>query len=181
MQWDDHIFTGTHQKWSWVVARETITELRELIAEYHPGQRLCITAIDSGAITPSAVETDLGWTSIADILVSPPITRELHIPSAGFDEWYIFESLPQSLQITERYVNYCGFHLAAPRGMAASHDRMSDRTHFDRLVSIQMRYWSDMARLDPSSYIAAGDFDIVVSRDAEFVRRVDEAARRIVE
>jgi len=180
MRWDDPIFTGTHNKWSWVVVREMIPELRSLITEFHTDQRLCITAFDSGPIMPSPAEQRLGWTLVGDIMVSPPMTPQLDVPSGEYDEWYVVQSLPTSLEITERYVNTCGFNLADPHAMAATQDPTWDRTNYDWLVPIQSRFWSDMERLNPSSYISSGDADIVVSRNTAFVNRVAEAARQIV-
>ncbi len=169
---------GKHDEWSWVVVRTMILELRSLIAEFHSGQRLCITAFDSGPITPSPEEQCLGWSLIGAIMVSPPLTPHLEIPADEYDEWYVFESLPTSIDIAERYVNYSGFNLADPQAMAASQGPNWDRTIYDCLVPIQARFWSDMNRLDPSSYISSGCNDIVVSRNAAFVNRVVDAARQ---
>jgi hypothetical protein len=37
-----------------------------------------------------------------------------------------------------------------------------------------------MERINPSSYVASGDVDVVVSRNPAFVQRVVDAARQIV-
>lgn len=177
MHWNDRHFTGVHGKWSWIVIRETIRNLHSLILEFHAGQRLCITAFDSVTIKPAPEEEALGWTLLGDALVSPPLARQLQIPSGGYDEWYIFEALPASFVASDCYVNYADFHLADPRELPASLDPPRDHSRFDWLAPIQERFWRDMERLNPSSYIADGDTGIVVSRDARFVRRVGEAIR----
>lgn len=179
MRWDDPVFTGTHNNWSWVVVREMISTLRSLITEFHADQRLCITGFDSGPITPGPEEHSLGWTLIGDIMASPPLTEQMHIPSGEYDEWYIFPWLPSSIDITERYVYYCGFNLADPQAMADSQDSTWDRTNYDWLVPVQARFWSDMERLNPLSYVASGDADVVVTRNTGFAHRVVEAAREI--
>ena len=66
MRWDDRIFSGTRGNWSWLVVRERIPELTSLTAECHAGQRLCITAFDSGPIAPNPEMRDVGWTLIGD-------------------------------------------------------------------------------------------------------------------
>ena len=179
MRWDDRIFMGAHEKWSWIVVREMIRDLPSLIAKYHADQRLCITAFDSGPIKPSPEERGIGWALIGDVMVSPPLTPQLHIPSGEYDEWYVFKTLPTSIDIAERYVNYLGFNLADPHAMAASQDPTWDRTNYDWLVPLQSRFWLDMERLNPTSYISSGDADVVVSRDTAFIRRVVDAARQI--
>ena len=180
MRWDDLIFTGMHGRWSWVVVRAMIPDLRWLIVDYHANQRLCITAFDSGPITPGPEERAVGWTVLGDVMVSPPLTRSFHIPSGEYDEWYVFQPLPISINAADCYVKFLGFNLADPRAMAASQDPTWDPRNYDWLVPIQDRFWSDLERLAPTSYIASGESDIVVSRDPEFVRRVVEVARESV-
>ncbi len=177
MRWDDPVFSGTHGKWTWIVVRKMIRELPTLIREHHAGQRLCITAFDSGPITPSAEEQATGWMLIDDAMVSPPLTAELQIPCDQNDEWYVFRSLPESITVTDRYVNYFGFNLADPRTLAESQDPTWDRTNYDWLVPIQRRFWDDMERLDPSSYVGSGDAEILVTRDSAFAARVLDIAR----
>ncbi|WP_164102798.1 hypothetical protein [Candidatus Laterigemmans baculatus] len=179
MRWDDSIFSGTHGKWTWIVVRQMIRDLPALTREHHAGQRLCITAFDSGPITPSADELSLGWTLVGDVMVSPPLTPQLQIPFDTHDEWYVFRSLPDSLTVTDRYVNYCGFNLADPHTMAGSQDASWDRTNYDWLIPIQRRFWADIERLDPSSYVCSGDADTVVTRDQEFAARFLDIARAI--
>ena len=167
MSWDDRIFTGTYETRSWLVVRDTIRELRALTTEFHAGQRLCITAFDSGSIKPSPEERRIGWT-------------EVHIPCDEYDEWYVFRALPTSIDATHRYVNCLGFNLADPYVLAESQDVTWDRTNYDWLVPLQRQYWSDMERLFPSSYVSSGDADIVVTRDPAFFQRVLDAARQVV-
>ncbi len=114
MNWDDPLTTGTHGKWTWIVVRQMIRELPALTLKHHEAQRLCITAFDSGAITPSDDERALGWTLVNNIMVSPPLTTSLDIPCDTHDEWYVFRDIPRLLAVEERFVNYFGFTLANP-------------------------------------------------------------------
>ncbi len=45
---NDPVITGKCGKWSWVIVRKMIRNLGSLIAEYHVGQRLCITHVTLG-------------------------------------------------------------------------------------------------------------------------------------
>lgn len=179
MRWDDQVFSGTYEDWSWVVAREMIRELSALTRENHSGQRLCITAFDSGPIRPGPQEVRIGWTVIGDVMVSPPLSPQVEIPVGEYDEWYLFPELPSALELPDPYVNYLGFNLADPYAPAASQDPTWDRTNYDWLTPLQTQFWSDMKRVNPSSYISSGDADIVVSRNPAFAKCVLEAIREI--
>lgn len=180
MRWNDRIFTGTYGKWSWLVVLDLIDELLALTKQHHVGQRLCITAFDSGPITPGPAERSIGWTLIGDAMVSPPLTPELDVPCDENDEWYVFPSVPASIDVTNRYVNICGFTLADPHALTASQDPKWDRANYDWLVSLQRQFWSDTDRLDPSSYISNGDADVVVTRNRAFFEHVLDAARKAI-
>ena len=180
MHWDDRLTTGTHEKWTWIVVRQMIRELPALTLKHHEGQRLCITAFDSGAITPSDDERALGWTLMNGIMVSPPLTARLDIPCDTHDEWYVFRDVPRLLAIEERYVNYFGFTLANPRELAESQDPTWDPRNYDWLIPIQLRFWANIERLDPSSYVCSGDADVIVTQDAAFAAQTLDIAREIV-
>jgi hypothetical protein len=180
MQWNDPIASGAHGKWMWIVVRQLIRDLPTLTQKHHCGQRLCITAFDSGPINPSDEEQALGWTLMDDIMVSPPLTSQLDIPCDTHDEWYVFRKLPDSFNLAERYVNYFGFTLANPRELSETQDPTWDRTNFDWLIPIQERFWADIERLNPSSYVCSGDAEIVVTQDTTFAARILEAARETV-
>lgn len=182
MRWDDQIYTGTHGKWSWIVVREEIHELSTLIKEYHLGQRLCFAAFDSAPITSNLGAQANRWTRINGVMVSPLISPHLDIPCDTHDgwEWYVFPSIPPSIDIMDRYLGYCGFTLADPHALAASQDPTWDRTNYDWLIPLQGQFWASMDRLDPLSYVLSGENNIVVTRDPAFVNRVLTVAREIV-
>jgi len=181
MHWNDRIFTGSHGKWSWLIVRDIIPNLARLVANAHIGQRLCITAFDSGPLSPSPEEETLGWTSYADIMVSPPLTADIRIPCGEFDEWYVFPSPPKSLAVTDRYVNYMDFNLADPTMLAASYDPTWDQSGLDWLVPLQEKFWSEINRLAPSSYIASGDCEIIATSMPSFAKLMLDVARGIVD
>lgn len=178
MRWDDRIFTGAYGKWSWLVAREMIPDLSTLTTSFHVGQRLCITAFDSGLIIPSPEERRLGWTLIGDCMVSPQLSADTYIPCDEHDEWYVFPTAPTSIDATERYVNYLGFNLADAQALADSQDPTWDRTNYDWLIPLQQQFWSDIERLDPSTYVSSSEADIVVTCQLDFFQHVLAAARQ---
>lgn len=177
MGWDGPILKGQHDQWQWIVVREIILELPMLVAQCHIGSRLCITAFDSGPITPSAEELAIGWTLNGEMMISPPLATNTAIPCGEYDEWYILSHVPHGMEIRQRYVNYLGFTLEDPHKLAASQDPTWDRTNFDWLVPIQKDFWQDLKRLNPISYISSGDYDIVVTKNSRFAESVLAAAQ----
>jgi hypothetical protein len=174
MRWDDDIFQDQHDEWKWFVCRNVIENLPSLVIQEHPSCRLWITTFDSGTITPSAEELAIGWSSIDGAMVSPRLRAGLDIPSDHYDEWYIFDADRLALGQFERFVNYGGFNLADPRSMAKSFDPTWEPSGLDWLCAIQDRFWIQLDRLGPVSYIASGDNDVVVTRHhgfADCIRR----------
>ena len=43
-------------------------------------------------------------------------------------------------------------------------------------IAIQERFWAQMERVDPVSYIAMGDLDVVVSKRREFIENLRAGA-----
>jgi hypothetical protein len=175
MQWDDLVHEGERGEWKWLVSREPIIGLAELTASEHLNCRLWIATFDSGKITPSAEELAIGWKLIDGIMVSPPLTSETTIPSDCYDEWYVFDGDHSTFGVAERFVSFGSFTLADPRKMAATFDPTWEISGLDWLYPIQERFWSQVDRHFPLSYIASGDNDIVVTRKPGFAARVRQA------
>lgn len=178
MRWDDSLFTGIHNGWTWLVVRETLPNPADFVIEHHQGHHLCISAFDSGRITPTQAEQSIGWKLVNDLMVSPPLTRRLHIPCDEYYEWYVFSPLPSSLEVPELFVNYGGFNLADPRALAASQDPTWDRANYDWLFPLQERFWANLQRLNPVTYVASGDADVIVTRNPEFAINALALARK---
>ena len=105
-------------------------------------------------------------------MISPPLSVGLEIPSDQHNDWYIFGEDQPSLGEFERFVIYGGFNFADPREMASSYDPTWDRSALDWLYPIQERFWTQLDRLAPVSYISNGDNDVVVTRLAEFAESI---------
>ena len=177
MRWDDRVFNGMNEGYHWLVSRRQIDSLGQLVVEAHCGLRLCITSFDSGAIRPNPEEAALGWTMHGDVMVSPALRDGLEIPSDQYDEWYVLESpvvLPPDL---ERFVSYGGFNLVDPQVLIESFDPTWDRHGLDYLAPIQERFWAQLTRISPATYVAMGDQDVLVSRNKDLVDRASGVAR----
>jgi hypothetical protein len=166
--WDDPYFSGERGEWAWFVSRAPVEELMDLIRGEHSGDRLWICTFDSGSITPDETELAAGWSVVEGAMVSPPLGGGLEIPCDQSDEWYVFPDASARLGNFERFVSYGGFTLADPAAMAASFDPSWERNGLDWLYPIQERFWSQIDRLRPVSYISTGDNEVIVTRNPGF-------------
>ncbi len=158
--------SGRHGDYGWLAAAE-VPRLIEKIISHHRDARLCVTSFDSGPFTPSREEIDLGWAHVGSLAISPPLTESFAIPTAGFDEWYIFDRVPAPTFMPEVFVNYVPFPVqrALPGNIDADHLDDGDQWFADA----QARFWRQIAIARPISYVARADSDIAVSRHGAFV------------
>ena len=131
----------------------------------HLGARLWICTFDGGTITPNEEEISAGWSVVDEALVSPPMSIDLDVPCDQYDEWYIFPDAHSRLQDFERFVNFGGFTLADPSSMAES------------LYPVQERFWKQIERLRPISYVATGDNEVIVTRNPSFAAKLRETMK----
>ncbi|MDG3003879.1 hypothetical protein [Paludisphaera mucosa] len=160
------IQSGRRGRYHWLVSETALPSLGEATVRFHPGARLCITAYDSGPIQPWPEEEGLGWTTRGSVMMSPPLAGGLHIPQDDYDEWYLLNEPPRPDWRPEIFVNYSGFSLVPVD------DPTSDRLGLEYLVPIQERFWAQIEQIDPASYIAIGDQDVVVSKHREFIDHI---------
>src|SRR3954452_2942757 len=141
------MFTGTRHGYYWVEWQdEFLSDLLSVFPQLVLGKCLVNTAFDSGTLNLSPEELGEGWFKHGKLAVSPPIT-DVWIPHDQFDEWYVFDS-PTTFDECEVFVNYSGFSL-----------------HDPAFGEFQERFWRQLARLAPESYVAEGDNLICVTRD----------------
>lgn len=172
---------GSRGDYQWLtMAERDITSLLRICPEIVVGKYLAVTSIDSGPLRLTEEERRQGWwTSEAGRFFqgtswNPPVFRDewkvayspriasIHgLPNetheeccAGFDEWYVFDGPVEAGDI-ESFVNWGGFRLYDPE--------------FEWCTE---RFWSQMERTQPESYIAEGTVFMVVTRDAGLFRRV---------
>jgi hypothetical protein len=170
------IHTGEHGEYRWLVSDSLILRLRPPVLRFHSGLRLCITSFDSGPLRLTEEEIILGWTTQGNVAISPPVTAGLAVPHDQYDEWYLLDHPAFDAGDFEVFVNYGGFTLVAPAETYQTFDRTWEKAGLDWLSPIQERFWRQLARLKPETYVAVGDKDIVVSRNHRFMESVREAA-----
>ncbi len=109
-------------------------------------------------------------------MVSPPLAEELDIPHDGYDEWYLLDEPPSSEWQPEVFVNYGSFTLVSTEELYKSYDPTWDCHGLEWLDPIQERFWEQLERVNPVSYIAIGGYDVVVSQRREFIERLQADA-----
>lgn len=172
MQQSHSLYLGEQNGYYWLVSLESIPSLIEAMLQLHHGLRLCITSFDSGIIRPSDTELDIGWTMRGNVMVSPPLSATLEIPHDQYDEWYILDSPSFADDEFEVFVNYGGFTLVPPDEAYTTFDPTWEKTGLDYLAPIQARFWSQLTNIQPDTYIAMGDLDVVASRNDNFLKQV---------
>jgi hypothetical protein len=153
--------TGKAQGFFWLVADFEIVKLPEMIIQYHEGQILHLATFDSGPLLPTEEEVHQGWYTENEIMISPQLTKELHIPHEQYDEWYISRNILKFPKNLERFVNYGGFTLEpAEEGMKY----------------FQAQFWDQLISINPATFVAIGDNDIVVSKEKQLIDEITKFA-----
>jgi hypothetical protein len=170
------IKSGTHGKYGWVELDETSLHLVNLILTAHKGLRLYITSFDSGPIHPTKEEIRQGWASHGQVMESPVLEKSTIVPYDNFDEWYFFgQSIPFPLD-QEVFVNYGGFSLVPVEIQLENFDPSWERDALEWLKPVQERFWAQITRIDPLTYVAMGDRDLVVSKNTSLLASICENA-----
>jgi hypothetical protein len=172
---------GSHGEYQWLTSvHHDITSLLRLCPGVVLDKFLAVTRIDSGTLNLNDQEKIDGWWTADEARVfqgtswgppqyrddwkvaySPRITSILGLPNEthdecceGFDEWYVFEH-PVPAGEMEAFVNWIGFQLYDP--------------DFQWCAD---RFWEQMARLAPESYIADGTVFTFATRNADLFTKV---------
>jgi hypothetical protein len=147
------MFTGSRGQYRWIVwESQLLGELISAVPQIVLGKYAVVTSFDSGPFVPSAALLERGWIAKSGAAYSPRITRGDDLPHDQYDEWYVFPSR-KVIDVPEVFVNYGGFRL---RYYASD----------IRLHGLLERFWLQMERLQPESYLAEGEVLIFASRDA---------------
>jgi hypothetical protein len=156
---------GIHGEYQWLTMfRCDISNLLALCPYVVLNKYLAVTSIDGGTLQLTDQEKRNGWWTSAEAKVFrgtswgaredrddwkvaySPLIDSIHgLPNethdeccAGFDEWYVFKRPVPAGEI-EAFVNWLGFRLYDPEWKWCAE-----------------RFWEQMARLAPESYIADG-------------------------
>jgi len=174
------VHVGERGEYHWLVSQAEVFDLTGLVLRYHRGLRLCVSSCDSRPLRLGQEELARGWTTRGEVAVSPPLEEALPIPQGGYDEWYLVRDPSFADQRVEVFVNYEGFTLLAPAATPGTGDPPPGGGDTDRLAALRERFWSQLERLKPETYVALGDHDVVVARNPHFIEVVRRAAEPTV-
>lgn len=173
---------GSYRQYQWLtMVDRNITSLLSICPEIILGKYLAVTSTDSGPLRLTEKDKVESWW-IAEggrvfqgtpwslpefrddwkVAYSPRIISIHGLPNethdgccAGYDEWYVSEHQMPGVEI-ESFVNWCGFRLYAPEFQWCAD-----------------RFWSQVEKIKPESYIADGTvFTVVTCNPAVFKRIV---------
>ena len=175
---------GARDAYQWLSSVDhDVNALLRLCPEVVVGRRIAVTSIDNGTLHLTAEERSAGWSASEDrkvfrakpdgsyeyrddwqVAISPRLSSAHGLPNethdeccAGFDEWYIFDAdVPRA--DFEVFVNWGGFGLYDPTSKW--------------LIE---RFWTQMADLNPESFVADGTVFTFASRNRDLFGSVIDA------
>jgi hypothetical protein len=166
---NDEMQSGTRDEYVWfeIVPQacflaQLITEIPELVV----GKYVAITSFDSGPLKPSEEEVAKGWGAVEDVAYSPQVQTPDELPSDLYDEWWIFDQ-PTRIESPDVFVNIGHFTLETPKETVD--DPTWDATAQQNLArsqrALQDRFWLQVRKLQPTSFLCDDGRLIVVTRD----------------
>ena len=150
----------------------SMTTLVAATIEYHIGFFLASTALDGGPITVAPEAREDGWVQVGQGPAYANLTQGFEIPRGQSDEWYLLEQESPASWQSDPFLNYRGFTPIPGAELNLERDSTWDRHGLDYLIPLQERFWKVTDQYRPISFIATGDYDIVVSRRLEFMEHL---------
>lgn len=151
------MITGKNGDYYWIEWQDGNKLLSSLLSESPQivlEKYLVNTSFDSGSLSLSDEELELGWYNQNELTYSPQIKSIESIAGYGYDEWYVFDSL-KTFDNYEVFVNYLGFSV---------HDTMPD--------GIQEAFWLQLEQIKPETFLAEGDNLVCVTRGRELFNQI---------
>ena len=157
--------TGIHGEYSWIESGEVgLNDLLSKCPAFVLGYQIAITSCDSGPMRITEAMEEMGWTFENEIAVSPRITSIAWLGGCEWDEWYIFDEPPPFGKF-EVFVNYGGFSLTQPQSPL-------ETARQEWLEQMLGRFWRQIERLQPHTYVADGDQLVVATKNALIFEKV---------
>lgn len=150
--------TGSHNKYFWFQTFDsnfTINRFLKEFIQHLVDKYVCVSSFDSGGLYISNDEKLLGWKAVDNVATSPQIKVNTNIPTAGFDEWYVFPKLPETIKLSDTYVNHGTFNL-----------------YNDSYIV--NKFWEDIEVNQPIIYISDGDSLKIVTADSKLKEDVEK-------
>lgn len=173
---------GSHGAYQWLTTVDyDLAGFLDSCPNVVPGKYLAVVGFDGSTLQLTEQGIRDGWSTAEDgkvfrgtswgppeyrddwkVAYSPRLTSIHALPSQiqndhGFHEWYIFEG-PAPAGEMEAFVNWVGFRLYDPRFQWCAD-----------------RFWEQMGRLRPESYIADGTIFTFATRNSALFAKVLEA------
>jgi hypothetical protein len=146
------MITGRRGAYLWIVwDSQFMDELVQAVPQVVVGKFVIITSFDSGPFVPSQEETGRGWRLQSGLAYSPQIKTPDDLPHDQYDEWYIY-SCKKEIHSPEVFINFSGFQLKYYAAEIELHGLLE-------------RFWLQMEKLQPESYLAEGGSLILATRD----------------
>jgi hypothetical protein len=133
-----------------------------------------VSALDSGPLQIDHQQIAAGWQSHGRLALSPRISNPAEVPFEWFDEWFILDEpiVPTEVEV---FVNYGTFSLGDPNPTISTVYIGSDENAKAKLakavIPMRTRFWTQLERIDPTSYVSNGNCFIFVTRDAELYQQ----------
>jgi hypothetical protein len=166
---------GSQGLYEWLVTDQRFDVL-QICPEIVIGKYVAITSIDSGPLVPSDTETATGWQRREEIAYSPRIRSVEEIPSAGWDEWYIFEE-PVDLGTSHLGENI--FEVSQEQGHVSVFVNYGFALHPPERASLANLFWPQIERIRPESYIADNDYLSLASRNKTLFTSIRDAVKAL--
>ena len=166
---------GSEGLYEWLVSDQQF-DLLQLCPEVVLGKFVAVTSIDSSQFVPTEKETAAGWYSRGGIAYSPQVLSADGIPSAGWDEWYIFDK-PVDLGTSHLAENI--FEVPQERGHVSVFVNYGFALHPAERASLANLFWPQMMRLCPESYVADNDYLTFVSMNKTLFSSVLKAVKTL--
>jgi hypothetical protein len=166
--------TGERGDYRWFVG-EFEGSLVDVVVACHLGHRVAVSSFDGAVFHPTVDEVAEGWTTRGDLALSPVLRAGMDLPRDGDDEWYVFDEQSSPEWSLEVFVNLGAFTVVPVDEIERRRDPTWEAHAFDWLIPVQERFWEQISRIRPISYVAMGEKDLIVTRNHELAARLLDA------
>jgi hypothetical protein len=166
---------GSEGLYEWLVSDQQF-DIVQLCPDIVLGKYVAVTSIDSSQLVPTENEAAAGWQSRGGIAYSPQVLSADGIPSAGWDEWYIFDK-PVDLGTSHLAENI--FEVPQERGHVSVFVNYGFALHPAERAKLASLFWPQMARIRPDSYVADNDYLTFVSANKTVFSSVLKAVKTL--
>jgi hypothetical protein len=161
---------GEKFEYFWLESTNVIWKLKQPIIEHHIGHQLYLLTIDDAG----AMAGD--WVIEKNIVVDPLLSwyQYYELTPYEYNEWFILKDPLQFPEHYEMMVAYDGFTLAPPEYTYKDLDPNWEsnpkwRGILHWLLPLQERFWPQLKRLNPETYLGHGYYDLIVSKNKKFM------------